>query len=91
MSTLTYLISWHYHITGGSNIAVTSPTFFLRSSENGGRASCPATTADVTQRENEGEQTTAGKTLTCQFLSWAGLTQEQGKDTTQKDTEKEQF
>lgn len=61
------------------------------SGENGGHASCQSTTADVTQAENKGEETTAGKNLTSQFLLWAGLTQEQRKGTTQKDTEEEQF
>lgn len=61
------------------------------SGENGGRASCQSTTADVTQTENKGEETTAGKNFTNQFLFRAGLTQEQRKDTTQKDTEEEQF
>lgn len=39
----------------------------------------------------KGEETTAGKNFTNQFLFWAGLTQEQRKDTTQKDTEEEQI
>lgn len=90
VSTSTYLISWHYHTTGGSNRAVTSPALFLNFGENGDHASCQATTADAAQRV-DGEGITAGKIFISHFLSWTGLTQEQRKDTTQKDTKEEQF
>lgn len=41
VSTSIYLISWHYRTTHGSYIAVTSPTFSLRSGKNSGQgASC---------------------------------------------------
>lgn len=79
VSTSTYLISWHYHTTGGSNRAVTSATLFLKFEDNGDHASCQSTTADAAQRVDE-ERTTAGKTFICQFLSWTGLRQEQRKD-----------
>lgn len=79
VSRSTYLISWHHHTTGGSNIAVTSPTFFLRSEESDGYVSYQSITADVMQEESEGEEITRAKTFTCQFLFWAGLTQETKK------------